>query len=617
MAFIKNRGKEFGMYQALGMTTKDLVRVVSLENIGVMVAALITGLLSGALFGKLFYMALNRILIGVSIEYKIDYKTFLLSIGVFLIIFLCNLVFNIIYIKRASIITAIKSNKNKEVGKGNLLLGFISLVLLVVAMICIPKTMLGEIFKDQNYMVGIFMGIILITPYMVIGSLISLVGSIIKKFQKLYNKNILVSSNLAHRFLAYKNMLYLLTVLIGVAMFYVGFAYANYVGTREITVDDNPYDIMFIENKKYNKVNKDEVEKIVSENNGKIELYKSLEYIEVKTFQEENDEMALWSNREVVVSESNYNKHMNDNINLKSGEASFIDAMDSKINHESGERIIANFDENQIEKFKDADGNYFNSVGKSEFNGMLKDTKYLKLPPTKGRIERDVPFANIQHNAEYNIISAIIVDDKDYEELKSGIDESSIKRIHILNTTNTDEVFNGLISSLRDKNKFDKSVWNELYVNNWYEEYTLEDIQNMYRPIYTEDIIDRELSESGLMFFTLIFIGLMFVIANGVVLYYKVLSDIDEEKERVNSLQRIGVTEKELKNTISKELIIIFFIPILIGGGIGLYFLYLMMSNSGSVDIIIKNSLVVLFAGIVIQFILYLICRKKYIKEVI
>jgi len=55
--FLKNRGKEFGVYLTLGMTYKDLTKMVIMENIGVMIASLVTGIVSGTVLGRMFYMA--------------------------------------------------------------------------------------------------------------------------------------------------------------------------------------------------------------------------------------------------------------------------------------------------------------------------------------------------------------------------------------------------------------------------------------------------------------------------------------------------------------------------------------------------------------------------------
>jgi len=86
VSFLKNRGKEFGVYLTLGMTAKDLIKLIFMENISIMIAALLTGILGGTLFGRLFYMGLNKILEGTTIVYEINYESILLSIGVFTLI---------------------------------------------------------------------------------------------------------------------------------------------------------------------------------------------------------------------------------------------------------------------------------------------------------------------------------------------------------------------------------------------------------------------------------------------------------------------------------------------------------------------------------------------------
>ena len=120
-----------------------------------------------------------------------------------------------------------------------------------------------------------------------------------------------------------------------------------------------------------------------------------------------------------------------------------------------------------------------------------------------------------------------------------------------------------------------------------------------------------------MMFFTTIFIGLLFIFANGIVLYYKVLSEIDEERERVKSLRRIGIENKKLRKIISKEMALTFYVPIIIGGVIACYYIYVLFSNHYIVGVVMKNVFEVLIAAIIIQTIIYLISRKKYLKEVL
>ncbi|WP_027634404.1 ABC transporter permease [Clostridium hydrogeniformans] len=614
LSFLKNRGKEFGMYLTLGMTTKDLTKLIFVENLGVMVASLATGILSGALFGRLFYMGLNKILVGSNILYKLNYKSFLLSVGIFVLIFLGNVIFNIFYIRRVSIIDAIKADKKKEVGKTNNIIGFVSLVLLIVSLYCLPKTLLKEIFKNQYYMTEVFIGLIIVSTYVVIGSLIVLVKGIFSKSSKAYNRNLLVLSNLSHRFLAYKNILYMLSLLVAGAMFFVGYSYSMYSSTVEYVSMDNPYDIMFVETSEYNKVEKNKVEEVIG--NGKVEKYKVLEYLEVPVFREDGDSLLLWSNNQPVISKSNYNKHMGENVEIKSEEAINITIYNEKRNYEYPSSILTAMDEKQSEKIRNITVENDYKLSKEEYEKILGKNTKLKLEKNNIKEEKGIPFTNRRDTKNYSLGTALVVSDKEYEVLKKSTRVSSIKKLHLINVNNGEEAFDGLISYLRDENGLDNSYWNEGSLSGLTSNDERGDKES-YRPVYKGEILKLRLNDNGMILFTMMFIGLLFILANGIVLYYKVLSDIEHEKERITSLNRIGVLEREIKSIISKELAITFFMPIFIGGGLGIYFLYVMVSNWQINGLLIKKAIVVLLIGAIIQGIVYLISRKKYIKEMV
>ncbi|RDY28187.1 ABC transporter permease [Romboutsia weinsteinii] len=614
ISFLKNRGKEFGMYLTLGMTSKDLIKLILIENFGVMVASLITGIISGCVFGRLFYMGLNKILVDTNIVYDLNYKSFLLSIGVFVLIFIGNIIFNIFYIKRVSIIDAIKADKKRGIGNANITVGFISLILLVISMYCLPKTMLREIFKEQSYMIGVFVFLLLICPYMLLGSSISLIKKILHKFPKLYNNNLLVLSSLSHRFLDYRNLLYILSLLMAGAMFYVGYSYSIYSSSKEYVNLDNPYDIMFIESDKYNKVEKEEVKDALGESKNKIEKYNVLEFIEVPMFKEEKDVLTFWDDKRILISESNYNMHMKSDINLNPNESMYITVANEKMDYEHQSSILTVMDENQLEEVQivSAGNNY--KLSKENYKQIAGTSSSLYLDSKNIKEEKNVPFINARATSILSTYSALVIDDSDYDFLKSNLSETSFKSAHLINIKNGDKVFENLLNYLRDKNGFDDSYWNEgniFGIDGEGERVVRED----YRPIYKEELVKLQLDNNGMMLFTMMFIGILFVIANGVVLYYKVLSDIQDEKERMTSLYRIGVLEKEAVSMISKELAITFFVPIVVGGGLGLYFLYVMVSNSGMTELLMRKSILVLAIGILIQFIFYLISKRRYIKE--
>lgn len=618
IAFLKNRGKEFGMYLTLGMTTKNLNKLIFIENLGIMVASLLTGLLSGALFGRLFYMGLNKILISKPLVYDLNRSSFLLSIGIFVLIFLGNAIFNVSYIKKVSIIDVIKSSKKKEAGKSNKFIGVVSLILLVGSFYCLPKTLHGEMFKNNSSMAYVFMLLMLVCPYMVIGSFIDIVKWILSKFPKSYNNNILILGNLSHRFTAYRSILYILSLLVAVAMLCMGFGYSMYASSRAIMTADNPYDIMFIESDNYNKVKQEDIKTLLNQNNSKLTTYKALEYMSVPVFQEDgkgNYTLEKPGQTENIISETNYNKHMGTNLRVKSGQSVYVTEYEST-GYKYPSSIFAPINEKQKAKIKEILTKNDYVISKNDLNKILGSMSYIKINKNDIKKKANSKFTNERDTAVYNTGAGMILNDKDYETLKNNIAPSSIKRMHLINAKNSDKAFEVLTNHLRDDNKLDKSYWQE---GSMWGDSTSNDadrnIKEAYRPVYTEELVNLRLNESGILLFTMMFIGILFTIANGVILYYKVLSDIDEEEERLTSLNRIGVLKKEVRLMISKELALVFFIPIIGGGLTGLYFANMLVLNPSTADLFMKKSITIFIVGFIIQAIFYLVSRRKYIKQ--
>lgn len=70
---------------------------------------------------------------------------------------------------------------------------------------------------------------------------------------------------------------------------------------------------------------------------------------------------------------------------------------------------------------------------------------------------------------------------------------------------------------------------------------------------------------SGLIIFLGAFMGLLFLMATGSIIFFKQLSEANEDKDRYSILRKIGVTNKEIKTSISKQILIVFALPLVIG----------------------------------------------------
>ncbi|OCT11418.1 hypothetical protein A8709_07035 [Paenibacillus pectinilyticus] len=73
------------------------------------------------------------------------------------------------------------------------------------------------------------------------------------------------------------------------------------------------------------------------------------------------------------------------------------------------------------------------------------------------------------------------------------------------------------------------------------------------------------MESAGLDIFTLGFLGLVFLAATGCMIYFKQLTDVNEDKERYAILRKIGVSRKEIRTTIAKQTLFVFMLPLLLG----------------------------------------------------
>ena len=66
----------------------------------------------------------------------------------------------------------------------------------------------------------------------------------------------------------------------------------------------------------------------------------------------------------------------------------------------------------------------------------------------------------------------------------------------------------------------------------------------------------------GTFFFIGMFLGLLFLLATVLIIYYKQASEGYDDRERFVIMQKVGMTEKEVKGTIHSQVLIVFFLPL-------------------------------------------------------
>ncbi|MDY4948945.1 MAG: FtsX-like permease family protein [Clostridium cadaveris] len=66
----------------------------------------------------------------------------------------------------------------------------------------------------------------------------------------------------------------------------------------------------------------------------------------------------------------------------------------------------------------------------------------------------------------------------------------------------------------------------------------------------------------GGLFFIGLFLGLLFIMATVLIIYYKQISEGYDDKERFEIMQKVGMDKREVKKSINSQILMVFFLPL-------------------------------------------------------
>lgn len=81
--------------------------------------------------------------------------------------------------------------------------------------------------------------------------------------------------------------------------------------------------------------------------------------------------------------------------------------------------------------------------------------------------------------------------------------------------------------------------------------------------IKAQNIAESYVMTGGFLFIGL-FLGFLFIMATVLIIYYKQVSEGYEDKERFEIMQKVGLPRKEIKRSISMQILIVFFAPLIV-----------------------------------------------------
>lgn len=128
-------------------------------------------------------------------------------------------------------------------------------------------------------------------------------------------------------------------------------------------------------------------------------------------------------------------------------------------------------------------------------------------------------------------------------------------------------------------------------------------------------------SLNGGFFFLGIFLGLLFIMATVLIIYYKQISEGYEDRERFQIMQKVGLNQKDIKRSINSQVLIVFFMPLMVAS-IHIIFNFRLMKMLLTLFTVTNTTLTLLctlgtvLAFMVVYSIVYALTAKIYYKIV-
>lgn len=513
---IKQRKKEFALYNILGMEKRHISKVLFWENTYTALISIISGLVLGTVFSKLLQLILMKIIGGdISFNMDISFSVLFFTAVIFTGFFLLVLLMNIRTIRIAQPVELLRgSSEGEREPKSKWVLAVLGAVFLAAGYVMAIMT------KDVVSAITLFfiavICVIIGTYLMFIAfSIVLLKG--LKKNKRYYyqTRHFATVSGMIYRMKRNAAGLASICILSTMVIVTVSTTVCLYAGVGDIINNMYPYDV----NMKYYPYSQQTSEKLeaAAEDTAKRQ---GREIKELYSFSKmsfaanrsgdklivDNDTITGIGSVDVtIITPEDYKRLTGKDAGLKKGEVLIYSEKES-----FGDKVELLGEEYRTIKTNEFPKVVFLSISTANC-GIVADS-------------RETAEA-ILHRYE-DTTGQIIINGGMYINL-DGTDDEKIAFSNALNNEAAD---------------FE------------YEFYFLESRQ----------FVEKEGSYSfyGAFFFLGMFLGLVFIFATVMIIYYKQVSEGYDDRKRFDIMQKVGMTEAEVRQTIRSQVLIVFFLPL-------------------------------------------------------
>ena len=534
---MKNRSKELGLYSMLGLEKRHLFSMILKETVIMGFVTLLLGIGVGALFDKLIYAFLQRLIgEGTGLVSTFQVMTIPIVLVIFACIFSWLVLVNGFRLLRLNPLQLTKDGLKGE-KKGRFLV--IQTLLGLGAMgygYYLALSVQNPVIAIMSFFLAVLL--VILGTYLLFNAGTTVVLQLLKKKKSYYYKpnNMISTSNLVFRMK--KNAVGLATIAILSSMVLVTLvgAASIYAGKKDYLVSAAPHDYSV----SGNKVDLTSTKKLMDD-------------FLIKTGEQANEEVAV-----------SYLL-----FGIKNQETNKLTVFTK-----NERKVVPVFSQ---ETFKQLTGKELNlssnQIALYTKNKTLKTQKSLSIDGKNYQIHRQIgDFINKKVPNIYKIIVSdysylVVPDIKIFESSMKGtsIAQATYVGVNVKDPTHDAKKNLDLLDQIAGEATKQLAGQTTGVPESYFSANSRYDAEGMVNGFV------------GGTFFIGIFLSIIFMLGTVLVIYYKQISEGYEDRERFVILQKIGLDDLQVKQTIRKQVLTVFFLP-LIFAFIHLAFAYHMLS---------------------------------------
>lgn len=590
---IKRRKKELGIYNILGMGKGHLAKMLFIESIITTTVSIIGGILAGILFGKLVYLVLLKILhLKRDIVYMISPVSVGITAAIFGCIFFVIFLYNLVQMKLSNPIELLRGgNAGEREPKTKWLMTIIGSVCLAGGYYISLTT------KEPLQAIGqFFVAVLLVvagTYALFMAGSITLLKLLRKKKSYYYKtRHFTAISGMIYRMKQNAVGLANICILSTMVLVMVSITISLYAGMNDVLVTRFPSEAQ-ITNQGINQNEERQIGELVA------------------SITKENHTNPT---SQIRFHEGNFTALYNDktkNFNMTTaqsyGDTNIVEFVMIP---------LSDYNKTEGKAVKLADNEVLIYHRKNKNKSSIKNEETIHLNNDSYKVAANLDSMRIAKADATNSVDGWYVIVKD-----TNIIKKYLKAVY-----GKDD----MEDSVEDYHEFMQYVYSfNLDGSRTNRERTEQILQEQLQAKFKSAFIEgRELSREnfynfyGGFLFIGIFLGIIFLMATVLIIYYKQISEGYDDRERYQIMQKVGMSKKEVRQSIRSQVLLVFFLP-LIMAVIHLAFAFKIITRLLSVLNLTNISLffmytvgtVAVFA--VIYVIIYSITAREYYKIII